>query len=54
MEEIIRFISGLVLLIIGIGGCIGTITFAPGHTKIAGVPIGIVFVTWGLAVLGWI
>lgn len=54
MEEIIKFVSGLVLLIIGIGGAVGIIKFAPGYTKVAGVPVGIIFITWGLVVLGWI
>ena len=54
MEEIIKLIGGLVLLIIGVGGSIGIIRFAPGYTKVAGVPVGIILIAWGLKVLGWI
>lgn len=54
MEEIIRLIMGLFLIIIGILGSLGIIRFAPGYTKVAGVPVGIIFMVWGAKFAGWI
>lgn len=54
MEENIRLITGFFLIIIGILASLGIIRLAPGYTKVAGVPVGIILIAWGANIAGWI